>query len=84
MKEISQKTKIVALLVAIIMIVGLIVTLTVGFNFDLKYQQAKKIQLYLEKNFEIADIKQITSEVLPNEIRLVLLLKRFQRNKEIT
>ncbi len=78
MKEISQKTKIVALLVAIIMIVGLIVTLTVGFNFDLKYQQAKKIQLYLEKNFEIADIKQITSEVLPNEKVMIQKVEVFE------
>lgn len=67
MKEINQKTKIVTLVIAIIVIVGLIVTLTVGFNFDLRYQEAKKIQLYLEKDFEIADIKQITNEILPNE-----------------
>ena len=66
MKDISQKTKIVALLIAIIVIVGLIVTLTVGFNFDLRYQETKKIQLYLEKDFEISDIKQITDEVLAN------------------
>ncbi len=78
MKEISQKTKIVALLVAIIMIVGLIVTLTVGFNFDLKYQQAKKLQLYLEKDFEIADIKQITSEVLPNEKVMLQKVEVFE------
>lgn len=67
MKEISQKTKIIALVVAVIVIVGLIVTFTVGFNFDLRYQETKKIQLYLEKDFEIADIKQITNEVLANE-----------------
>ena len=78
MKEISQKTKIVALLVAIIMIVGLIITLTVGFNFDLKYQQAKKIQLYLEKDFEIADIKQITNEVLPNEKVMLQKVEVFE------
>ena len=78
MKEISQKTKIVALVIAIIVIVGLIVTLTVGFNFDLKYQQAKKIQLYLEKNFEIADIKQITSEVLPNEKVMIQKVEVFE------
>ena len=47
MKDISQKTKIVALVIAVIVIVGLIVTLTVGFNFDLRYQETKKIQLYL-------------------------------------
>lgn len=67
MKEISQKTKILSLLIAIIIIVGIIVTLTVGFRFDLQYQEVKKVQLYLEKDFEITDIKQITDEILPNE-----------------
>ena len=89
MKEISQKTKIVALVIAIIVIVGLIVTLTVGFNFDLRYQEAKKIQLYLEKDFEIADIKQITNEVLPNEKFMLQKVEVFEDTvsimaKEIT
>lgn len=67
MKEISKKTKIIALFVAIIIIAGVIVTLTIGLNFDLRYQETKKIQLYLEKDFEISDIKEITNEVLPNQ-----------------
>lgn len=89
MKEISKKIKIIALLIAIIMIVGLIVTLTVGFNFDLKYQETKKIQLYLEKDFEIADIKQITDEVLSNQKVMIQKVEVFEDTvsmvaKEIT
>lgn len=67
MKEISKKTKIVAFFIAIIVIVGVIITLTIGFNFDLRYKETKKIQLYLEKDFEISDIQEITNEVLPNQ-----------------
>ncbi len=67
MKDMDKKIKIVVLFIAIVMIVGIIVVLTVGFNFDLRYQETKKIQLNLEKDFEIADIKQITNETLPNE-----------------
>lgn len=89
MKDISQKTKIIVLLIAIIMIVGLIVTLTVGFNFDLKHQEAKKIQLYLEKDFEITDIKQITNEVLSNGKVMIQKVEVFEDTvsiiaKEIT
>lgn len=89
MKEISQKMKIISLLIAIIIIVGTIVTLTVGFNFDLKYQEAKKIQLYLEKDFEISDIKQITNEVLSNEKVMIQKVEVFEDTvsimaKEIT
>lgn len=67
MKSMSQKNKILALLIAFIIIIGVIVTLTVGFQFDLKYQEAKTIQLYLQKDFEISDMKQITDEMLPNQ-----------------
>lgn len=69
MKNISKKVKKLALFIAIIIIiiVGIIVTLTAGFNFDLRYQEAKRIELYLEKEFEVSDIKQITDEVLPNQ-----------------
>lgn len=67
MKNMDKKIKIVALFIAIVMIVGIIVVLTVGFNFDLRYQETKKIQLNLEKNFQISDIEQITDEILPNQ-----------------
>lgn len=67
MKDISQKIKILALVIAIIIIAGIIVTLTIGVNFDLRYQETKKVQLYLEKDFEISDIKQITNETIPNQ-----------------
>lgn len=73
MKDISKKTKIVISLIAIIIIAGMIVTLTIGLNFDLKYQETKRIQLYLGKDFEISDMKQITNEVLQNQ--LVVLQK---------
>lgn len=89
MKEISQKIKILALLVVIIMIIGFIVTLTVGFNFDLKHQETKKVQLYLEKDFEIGDIKQITNEVLPNQKVMIQKVEVYEDTvsiiaKEIT
>lgn len=71
MKDISKKTKIVIFLVAIIMIAGIIVTLTMGLNFELRYQEAKKIELYLEKDFEISDMKQITDEALQNQPTII-------------
>ncbi len=67
MKDISKKTKIVISLIAIVIIAGMIVTLTMGLNFDLEYQETKRIQLYLGKDFEISDMKQITDEVLQNQ-----------------
>lgn len=78
MKEISQKTKILALFIAIVIIAGMIVTFTIGLNFDLKYQEAKRIQLYLQKDFEVLDIRQITNEVLPNQSVIIQKVEVFE------
>lgn len=67
MKNTSQKTKIISLLVYGIVIIGIIVTATVGLNFDLRYQEAKRVQLYIGKDFEISDVKQIAKEILGNQ-----------------
>ena len=37
MKEINKKTKILAILIVMIIIAGMIVTFTIGLNFDLRY-----------------------------------------------
>ena len=78
MKNISKKIKLLTFLVAIVIIAGIVVTLTIGLNFDLRYQEAKKIQLYLEKNFEIEDIKQITDEILPNQATIIQKVEVFE------
>lgn len=89
MKEMSKKTKIIALIIALVILVGMIVTFAVGLNFDLRYQEAKKIQLYLGKDFEIADIEVITKEVLPNQKVIIQKVEVFEDTvsilaKEIT
>lgn len=83
MKEISKKVKILAFFIAIVMIAGIAVTLTIGLNFDLRYQETKKIQLYLEKEFELADIKQITNEVLPNQPVILQKVEVFEDTVDI-
>lgn len=83
MKEISKKTKIIALFVAIIIIAGVIVTLTIGLKFDLRYQETKKIQLYLEKDFEISDIKEITNEVLSNQDVMIQKVEVYEDSVSI-
>lgn len=83
MKKISKKVKIIALLLAIIIIVGVIVTLTIGLNFNLRYQETKKIQLYLEKDFEISDIKKITDEVLPNQDVIIQKVEVYEDSVSI-
>ncbi|MCI8383520.1 MAG: hypothetical protein HFG32_13810 [Eubacterium sp.] len=89
MKEISKKTKIVALLIVAVIVIGMIITFTIGLNFDLRYQEAKSMELYLQKEFETADMKQITDEMLPNQAVMIQKVEMFEDTvrilaKEIT
>ena len=84
MKNISKKTKIIAFLVTALIIAGIIVTLTIGLNFEMKYQNTKKIQLYLGKEFEISDIKQITDEVFENQEVMIQKVEVFEESVDIT
>lgn len=89
MKEISKKTKIVTFLVAIVIIAGIIVTLTMGLNFDLRYQDVKRIELYIGRDFEVSEMKQITDEMLPNQSVIIQKVEIYEDtvsilSKEIT
>lgn len=67
MKKLTKKTKVICLILAAVIIAGIIVTATVGFNVELNMQKNNRIELYLEKDFEISDIKNITNEVFENQ-----------------
>lgn len=89
MKEITKKQKIAMIILAIIIIAGLAITFTLGFNFDLRMQETKKVELYLENSFEIADIKNITNEVFPNQEVMIQKVEVYEDSvsiiaKEIT
>lgn len=89
MKEMSKKAKIVVLIITLVILIGMIVTFAIGLNFDLRYQEAKKIQFYLGKDFEIAEIEAISKEVLPNQKVIIQKVEVFEDTvsilaKEIT
>ena len=67
MKNITKKQKIVFAIIALIIIVGAVITLTIGLNFDLRYEETKRVELYLGKDFEVSDIKEITNETIPDQ-----------------
>ena len=84
MKNISTKTKVIAIIVTIVIIVGMIITFTKGLNFELKYQQTQKVQIYTGKEFEISDIKQITDEIFPNQEVIIQKAREFKDVVSIT
>lgn len=89
MKKMTNKQKILIAIIALIIIVGTIITITVGLNFDFRLQETKKVQLYIGKDFEIKDIKDITKEVFGNEPVMIQKVEVYEDSvsiitKEIT
>ena len=59
MEKLTKKTKAICLILAVVIIAGIVVMTTVGFNVELSMKKNNRIELYLEKDFEISDIKNI-------------------------
>lgn len=83
MKKLSKKSKIVIAIISLIIIAGTIITLTVGLNYDLKFQETKKIELYLQKEFEVSDIKQIVEETVPDQEVIIQKVEVFEDSVSI-
>lgn len=66
MKQLTEKNKKTCLIAvtALIIVVGIIVTIVIGFNKELKYSESQRIDVYVEQEFDISKIKSITNEVL--------------------
>lgn len=63
------KAKKISLLVSVILIVvGIIISATAGFNYGLSYGNSKRIVISMKDKFEINDYKSITKEVFGNSI----------------
>lgn len=83
MKETTKKQKMIIAIIILIIIAGIIITATMGLNFDLRFQESKKVELYLGKDFEIKDIKEITNEVMPNQYVIVQKVEVYEDSVSI-
>lgn len=63
----QNSTKILAILIAIILVLGAVMIFTKGLAFELRYQNSKKVEINLGKTFEEKDIKEITKDVFGNQ-----------------
>ena len=60
----KKKNVIILAIAMIIVIAGVIVASTIGFNKQLRYQDSQKIDIYIASEVDIDKIKSITDEVL--------------------
>lgn len=84
MKKMIKKQKVVSIIIAVIIIAGAIVTGIMGLNYDLRYQETKKIELYISKDFEISDIKAITDEVMGKSPVIIRKVEVYEDSVSIT
>ena len=83
-QKMTKKSKVLIAIIAIVIIAGIIVTLTAGLNFDLRYRDSKKIELNLGTDFNISDIRQMTNEVMEGEQVIIQKVEVYEDTVSIT
>ena len=84
MNKLVKNKPLLIIVIGIIILAGIIVIATMGFNFDLKYKKTQRIELNLEKEFEISDIKQITDEIFGKEQVIIQKVEIYEDAVSIT
>lgn len=80
----QKETKVLVAIIAIILILGGIMIFTKGLAFELKYQDNKKIEINLGKEFEEKDIKEITNEVFGEQQVIIQAIEVYKDAISIT
>lgn len=80
----KKNTKVLIILIALILVIGTIMIFTKGLKFELKYQDSKKLELNLGKEFERKDIKEITDEVFERQQVLIQEIELYKDSVSIT
>ena len=84
MKQFIKSKQLKIILIALVIIAGVVMIAVKGFNFDLKYQDTQRVELYLKTEFNISDIRQITDEVFGNQKVMIQKVEVFEDSVSIT
>lgn len=84
MKQLSMKYKIICAVLIITIVAGITVVAKKGFNFELKNNNAQKIEIYLGKQFLIPNIKEIANETLGTKEIVIQKVEVFDEAFDIT
>lgn len=84
MKQLIKNKNFVISLIVLVVLAGIVMIAVKGFNFDLKYQDTQRVELYLQTQFEISDIKQITNEIFGNQRVMIQKVEVFEDSVSIT
>lgn len=84
MKQFIKSKQLKIILIILVILAGIVMIAVKGFNFDLKYQDTQRVELYLQTEFNIADIKQITNDVFGNQKVMIQKVEVFEDSVSIT
>ena len=84
MKQFIKSKQLKIILIILVILAGIVMIAVKGFNFDLKYQDTQRVELYLQTEFNNADIKQITNEVFGNQKVKIQKVEVFEDSVSIT
>lgn len=84
MKQLIKNKNFVISLIVLVVLAGIVMIAVKGFNFDLKYKDTQRVELYLQTQFEISDIKQITNEIFGNQRVMIQKVEVFEDSVSIT
>lgn len=79
-----MKNKILYLIMIIVTIIGAIIIGIKGFEFNIAYRKTKMIEIYIGKEFDLNDIKDITNEVLTGKEVKLNKIGEFENTVAIT
>ncbi len=60
----SKISKVIIAILALVIVAGIIVIATSGFNLGYEYDASKKLYIEFKENFEMADVDNMMKEVL--------------------
>ena len=69
--------KIVFIVLAIIVIIGIVLTATIGLNVDIMYKNHEQVKIYIGKEINIKDIEVIAKEVFGKQKNQVIGIDFF-------
>lgn len=90
MKQLTEKNKkiLIITILALIVLAGILMTIFLGFNKEAKFEQAKRIDIYVEQKVDLEKVKEKVKEVLGND-NIVQVVEVYEdmvtiRAKDIT
>ncbi len=84
MKQFIKSKQLKIILIVLVIIAGIVMIAVKGLNFDLKYQDTQRVELYLKTEFNISDIRQITNEVFGSQKVMIQKVEVFEDSVSIT